>query len=374
MFNFCEMFLTPILILTAVWIITFPVMVYAETTEQDQQLAKALKYYFDKEYEKALPIFKEIAEREETMDLMFWIGTSAARTGKYEIAEKKLKQMLEKDPAFHIVRLELADIYIKTGRFDQARKELEKVKAASPPPAIVKNIDRRLAVIEQQSRKLDWSMMLSAGVQYDDNISTGPDDREIPVSGGTVTLTDRQKKLDDFSWLTRFVGDVRYDIGAPRGLVWDTKAHFFSSSGIDYSEFDIRAFDISTGPWWVGPRDIIKIPVGYMNYDYGSDNLSETFHVDPSIEHFFNRFFSMQAFYTFADEDYEEEKVAGMDSDPYAYSIGSGDATWNLNGGAPTDSIARGTVYGSGGQHTAGAWSMHSGSTETAAGIFKGDK
>lgn len=82
----------------------------------------------------------------------------------------------------------------------------------------------------------------------------------------------------------------------------------------------------------------------------------------------------MQAFYTFADEDYEEEKVAGMDSDPYAYSIGSGDATWNLNGGAPTDSIARGTVYGSGGQHTAGAWSMHSGSTETAAGIFKGDK
>lgn len=163
MFNFCEMFLTPILILTAVWIITFPVMVYAETTEQYQQLAKALKYYFDKEYEKALPIFKEIAEREETMDLMFWIGTSAARTGKYEIAEKKLKQMLEKDPAFHIVRLELADIYIKTGRFDQARKELEKVKAASPPPAIVKNIDRRLAVIEQQSRKLDWSMMLSQG-------------------------------------------------------------------------------------------------------------------------------------------------------------------------------------------------------------------
>ncbi len=133
MFSYYQRFLTPILILTAVWLITLPTITYADTTQQDRQLAQALEYYFDKAYEKALPIFQAIAEREETMDLMFWIGTSAARAGKYELAEKKLKQMLDKDPTVHIIRLELADIYIKTGRLRQARKELEKVKSVSPP-------------------------------------------------------------------------------------------------------------------------------------------------------------------------------------------------------------------------------------------------
>lgn len=322
MCRFYQIFLCQILILTAVWIIAPPAVVYADTTQQDQQLAKALKYYFDKEYEKALPILKEIAERAETMDLMFWIGTSAARAGKYDLAEKKLKQMLEKDPNFHVARLELADIYIKTGRLQQAKKELEKVKAAAPPPAIVKSIDKRLAVIEEYSRKLDWNMMLSTGGQYDDNINTGPDNYEIPVSSGTVTLNERQKKLDGYNWLTKLYGDVRYDLGAPRGLVWDTKVYFFNSAGVDYSEFNVRVIDISTGPWWVGPRDFIKIPVGYMDYNYGSEHLSGTFHVDPSIEHFFNRFFSVQAFYTYANEEYSEEKIANMDSEVHRFSIG----------------------------------------------------
>lgn len=59
--------------------------------------------------------------------------------------------------------------------------------------------------------------------------------------------------------------------------------------------------------------------------------------------------------------------------DPYAYYI-STTANCLLDGGTPSNAIVRGTVYGNGGQHTAGAWSMYSSSTETAAGIFKGNK
>ncbi|MBW1936086.1 MAG: hypothetical protein JRI84_11145, partial [Deltaproteobacteria bacterium] len=50
----------------------------------------------------------------------------------------------------------------------------------------------------------------------------------------------------------------------------------------DYHKFNYVAADFSTGPWWVGRRDIAKVPLGFTRRDFGSEKLSYTIHLDPN--------------------------------------------------------------------------------------------
>ncbi|MFH1491108.1 MAG: hypothetical protein ABII06_19550, partial [Pseudomonadota bacterium] len=47
-------------------------MTPAEVEELDRKLAEALTLLYDKDFARALPIFREISDRVETMDILFW--------------------------------------------------------------------------------------------------------------------------------------------------------------------------------------------------------------------------------------------------------------------------------------------------------------
>jgi Flp pilus assembly protein TadD len=93
-----------------------------EIATLDALMAHALTLYYDREFALALPIFKELADKAETMDIMFWLGTSAAKTGENELAIEKFQKMLTIDPDLYRVRLDLASVYFSMGRYDEARK------------------------------------------------------------------------------------------------------------------------------------------------------------------------------------------------------------------------------------------------------------
>ncbi|NQU03601.1 MAG: tetratricopeptide repeat protein [Syntrophaceae bacterium] len=137
-----------------------------EIEELDKKLAEALTLYYDSEFGKALPIFNEISDRVETMDIMWWIGTSAMKAGKMELAMKKFKDMLAVNPNLHRVRLELATIHFKLGQYEEARKEIETVQSANPPEAVQQNIDKFLAAIEERTKKAFWNVRFSQGIMY----------------------------------------------------------------------------------------------------------------------------------------------------------------------------------------------------------------
>ena len=113
-----------------------------EVEELDRKLAEALTLFYDREYARALPIFREISDRVETMDVMFWTASCAASAGETEASIEKFKQMLQIDPNLHRVRLELATTYFGLGRYDDARQELNKVLEAKPPEPVKNNIQK----------------------------------------------------------------------------------------------------------------------------------------------------------------------------------------------------------------------------------------
>jgi len=292
-----------------------------EINALDKKLAEALTLYYDRKFGQALPIFKEVAGQAETMDIMWWLGTSAMKVGETRLAIEKFKGMLKINPALHRVRLELATAYFKLQRYDEAHLELETVMAAKPPEAVRKNIEKLLGAIDESTRKVIWHARFSQGLQFDDNASSGPDQRELSVIGGTLTLGNESVKLRDEALITSLMGNVVYDFGERQGLMWNTTGAFYNSAYQSYSKFNFMMVDFTTGPWWVGRRDIVKFPVGYKEQYYGSERLSNIFHIDPSYEHYFGRYFSLAGSYSFNKEFYYDQKNTSLDNNQSRYEI-----------------------------------------------------
>ncbi|MBU4127791.1 MAG: tetratricopeptide repeat protein [Proteobacteria bacterium] len=287
----------------------------------DKKLAEALILYYDRNFARALPIFKEIAGRVETMDIMFWIGTSAMEIGKTELAIQKFQKMLSIDPKLHRVRLELAATYFKTGRYKEARRELEVVQAAAPPPGVQKNIENLLAAIEERTKKVFWNARASQGVLVDDNVSAGPDDRDILWNGAILTVDEKSAKLRDEASVTTAMGNILYDIGEKNELMWNTTASFYNLAYFHYSEFNYMAVDITTGPWWAGRRAILKVPFGHTEAEYASDRLSHTYHMDPNYEYYFSQYFSLKGLYSYGDTAYYPRRNSGLNNIRHRFEL-----------------------------------------------------
>ena len=280
----------------------------------DDKLSIALTYYYDRKFALALPLFLEIAEIVETMDIMFWIGTSAMNIGQTELAIDSFQKMLAIDPELHRVRLELAATYFSIGRFEEARLELEQVKAVSPPAEVQENIQRMLTAIDERTRKSFWNLRASAGLLFDTNINAGPGQRELEVVGGTLSLDELSSQLGDQGTLVEAFGNFNYDIGEPRGLMWNTSGNFFNKAYLNYSQFNFMLMDISTGPWWVRQRDIFKLPLGFSFTQYGSDRLYYAFNLFPSYEYNFSQTFSLRGSYLLRNINYYDVRNSELDN------------------------------------------------------------
>jgi len=289
----------------------------------DKQLAEALQYYYVKDYQNALPIFREIADKVETLDLMFWIGTSAANAGQYQLAMDKFKNMLSMDPDLYRVRLEYADALYKSGRLRDARNELELVKASSPPAGVIRNIERRLNLIGAKSVKTRWGLNLSTGYQYDDNVSSGPDSTEIVLATGTLRLANNEQETSGYNWLVKAGGNLLHDTGDPGGWIWSGKLDLYNSENDEFSNLDFRSTDLTTGPLRAGKRVVFRLPVGYRNTRYGNEDLSDTVHVDPSLKFTVNENLNWQFSYGWSDEEYAQRIYSGNDNTLQKASIGA---------------------------------------------------
>jgi tetratricopeptide (TPR) repeat protein len=301
-----------------------------EVEALDRRLAEALTLFYDREFARALPIFREISDRVETLDVMFWTASCAAGAGETEAAVEKFQRMLQIDPNLHRVRLELATTYFGLGRYDDARQELNKVLEAKPPEAVRNNIQTLLAAIDEKTKRLYTSVRGSLGIQRDRNVSAGPDKDYIiiPEGGGTIgPLTNTQRALRDYVTVGNLSGTALYDFGDKGGWMWNNTGSFYNTHNMKYYEFDYTQLRVTSGLWWVGQQSIWKLPVGWAYNSYGHEDLYDSYDFSPSYEYFFTPTFSLQGLYSYVRDTYVYSAVAadnktGQDAET---------RTWELN-------------------------------------------
>ena len=103
--------------------------------------------------------------------------------------------------------------------------------------------------------------------------------------------------------------------------MWNTAADLYYKNYLSHSQFNYAAMDITTGPWWTSRQDILKVPIGYTEKEYGHDRLSSSFHVDPNYEHFFNQYFSLKGQFSYAKENYYSENNADLNNVSKSYEL-----------------------------------------------------
>ncbi len=293
-----------------------------EVRELDAKLARALTFFYDARYSKALPIFREISAKVETMDIMFWYASCAAKAGELEAAVEKFKQMLEIDPGLHRVRLELATTYFLGGEYDLARDSLETVSEAGPPDAVKMNIERLIEAIDEKSRKYRFHARASQSITWDSNVSAGPDREIIGLpNGGSMTLDESDTEVDDWLTITNVSGNVLYDMGDRGGLMWNTAGYFYQTLPFEHHNFDLTNIRLTSGPWWVTGNSVFKLPVGYARYIYGHDDLFDTFDFGPGFEYFPNRNVSIRAAVSFVRDSYASDSRDGRDNKNWVFEL-----------------------------------------------------
>lgn len=287
-----------------------------EVEELDRKLAEALTLFYDREYARALPIFRELSDRVETLDVMFWTASCAAGAGETDAAIEKYGKMLQIDPNLHRVRLELATMYFGMGRYDDARQELNKVLEAKPPDSVKANIQKLLAAIDEKTKRVFANVRGALGMQYDTNVSAGPDTDfiTIPQGGGTIgPLSNTQKKLSDWVAVLNASGNVLYDMGDKSSWMWNSTGSFYNTHNMRYYEFDYTQVRLTTGPWWVGQQSVFKVPLGYAYNNYGHEDLYNSYDFTPSYEYFFTPNFSLQGLFSYVRDTYQYSAVPADD-------------------------------------------------------------
>lgn len=132
--------------------------------------------------------------------------------------------------------------------------------------------------------------------------------------GGTFIPGTTSSKLRDTAAVVNAAGNLLYDIGENKGLMWNTSLSLYNKAYSDYSEFNYLAIDLTTGPWWARSRDILKVPFGFFESEYGSERLSRAFHLAPNYEYHFSPYFSLKGLYSYTKENYHEDSRSDLDN------------------------------------------------------------
>ena len=293
-----------------------------EVEALDEKLAEALTLFYDEKYTSALPLFKEVSEKVETMDIMFWSATCAYKAGEHDLAIKKFTKMLAIDPNMHKARIELASLYFSQEEYGKARQELRRVLQAKPPESVKLKVEQLLAAIDKRDKRFFYNLILSQAIEWDSNVNVAPDRKYIKLpTGGVLTLRRTQRELSDWVTVTNFYGSVTYDPFYQKRFMWNVTGQYYQTRNFNHNKFDYINANINTGPWWVGKNYIVKAPVGYGRNVYGHHDLYDTFRINPSVEYFFSRNFSLKARFSYDHNSYARSRDYDQNNMTYVYEI-----------------------------------------------------
>ncbi len=289
-----------------------------------RDLARALQFYYDGDYARALPIFRKLSDQMETIDLLFWTGASAARAGECDLAVDKLQKLVQEQPDLLRARLELGVAYFRCGKPEKATSAFEAVLARSPSPEVRNTVNSYLARIDKGEEALLWRIRFSQGYKYDDNITSGPDEAVINDGSIPLFLSPGVREQSGDNWVTGLRADLLYDLGTPGGFLWNGGLDFYYSLSFEDSDFNYMKTDLFTGPLWQNEKQVVQAPFGFTWQRYAGDSLSGAFHVTPSYERLFSPAFGLSGSYRLEVERYDQDRYtdAGYDNENHTFALG----------------------------------------------------
>jgi tetratricopeptide (TPR) repeat protein len=192
----------------------------------------------------------------------YLLGIAALDSGDPERAVFALERVLAMKPDYAQARAEIARAYIALGDREGARRELETVKAAAPPPEVQATIDRFLAAISKPPAHIAGFIEGTFGVDSNINAATGSGSLAIPAIG-TVTLGPGLTRLSDSFLGLAAGGNVSYPINENWTFVGGLRGNMrLNGSDSTKTQFDTTTADMDAAVRWdKGLQDSVTLGV-----------------------------------------------------------------------------------------------------------------
>jgi tetratricopeptide (TPR) repeat protein len=277
-----------------------------ESATLNVKLREAMALYYNGSYRLALPIFQEIAAKNASREVLYWLGRSAYETGQTQLAIEKYQQILAREPNLARVRLELAAAYKQADNNEAAQKELQTVLAENPDAEVKQLIEKAVVDIEEpqaESKRFFAAIRASMGTEYDSNINVGPRDERILLANNQALTSNN---ID--GWLLKFDinGDVLYDFGDPNGFVWHNHLQFLHHEYPDptNNNFNYTQTDVYTGLDYYDSKFKAKLPFGFIDRRFSNEDLSHSYYFMPNLEINVLENIDFSLSYRYEDEDF----------------------------------------------------------------------
>ncbi len=206
--------------------------------------------------EKLDQLEREIQNDPGNLDHYFHYATMATELREYDKAASMYERMLSAVPNLPRVKLELAMIYMRQQRYEQAQTLLNQVLEGEVPPKVRENLEPMLAELDRATRRHLFSGSLALGAQYDSNANAAPESGiiNIRIAGQELPFeldgnSDKQSDLQGFTALT-LNHEYRHPDEVTDGVKagWQSTASHYMNEYDNRDELNVTVTSISTGP------------------------------------------------------------------------------------------------------------------------------
>lgn len=263
----------------------------------DPRFADAEKARASGQLQKAYDIYsKLVREQPENEKINFAYGMVCMSLNEYGRAQLAFERIVQEiNPNNDRARIELANAYLASRQYDQARRQYEDVLARNPqaPDQLRQNIERGLQLAKQGAKKWYFSGRVNGGYFHDSNVNVGPNSREIsiePIVFGsetfnTLTVDQGTLPMKSDGGFAAVALSGAYDFGAPGNWM-------LTGDGAFYQNWLKRAASSNESAFYqavVGLRDseeqsMVKYPLQFAHVARGGDSLLDMYGFVPSYQ------------------------------------------------------------------------------------------
>tara|TARA_R110000868_G_scaffold218576_1_gene469061 strand:+ start:218111 stop:219406 length:1296 start_codon:yes stop_codon:yes gene_type:complete len=193
-------------------------------------------------------LLSEISRNPSNLNTNYRYAKLAEKLGKYYETIAAYERMLIANPDLERVKLDLALTYMKVGSLDEAKRLFLEVKAKNPPPAVVTNIDKMLAVVEKGVKRHRFGANITLGYNSDTNPSASPNSGAVDVFGVTIPIDDATGSGADEQKFVYASLNHSYVMPTKKKHVWNSEASFYKSVQDNASELNTTVYTLKTGP------------------------------------------------------------------------------------------------------------------------------
>ncbi len=228
----------------------------------DGKLIKAQKY-----------LDQALLDRPRNLNLLFLRADIAMRMGDYNTAITSYRNMLDQDPNLVRVRLELARAYFMKKDDDQAEYHFRLVLGGKPSPAVVRNIEAFLEVMEKRRR---WRLEMALSIAPDSNVNVAPTIRTVEIFGLPFDLSDDARRKSGIGLFGNVGGD--YNLPITEKINIHTRAYLQRSQYKD-SRYNDTYVLVSSGPRFLFNKSELAVLATGSRRWYGEKPYTETYGV-----------------------------------------------------------------------------------------------